>query len=123
MVDDEPDLRLLVRFTLEADGFDVVEAGSGEDALEAISKDAPNVVLLDIKLPGIDGWEVVRRVREQGNGLPIVMVSAHASDTTSRLAEDAGCNGYVAKPFRPDELRAAIDEATGAASPTQNEAR
>jgi two-component system alkaline phosphatase synthesis response regulator PhoP len=118
VVDDEPDLRLLVRLSLEAFGFEIFEAGNGQEALDAISKDPPDVVLLDIKLPVVDGWEVLRRLREADDPLPVIMLSAHASDTTSKRAMEAGSNGYIAKPFRPKELRDVIEQAKEASSPT-----
>jgi CheY-like chemotaxis protein len=114
VVDDEPDLRLLVRLSLEMYGYAITEAGSGEEALETIHGDPPDIVLLDIKLPGIDGWEVLRRLRENANGRPrVIMLSAHASDATSQRALEAGCVAYVAKPFQPDDLIDAIEISNG----------
>jgi DNA-binding response OmpR family regulator len=117
VVDDEPDIRLLVRFALEADGFDVTEVSSGEEALESISLDRPDVVLLDIKLPGMDGWQVVTQLRNSGDPIPVIMLSAHASDMTSSQAMEAGCRAYIAKPFSPTELSKQIQKTLSATDP------
>ena len=116
VVDDEPDLRLLVRLALETFGYRISEAGDGQQALDAIASDPPEVVLLDIKLPIVDGWEVLKRLRDEGSTLPIIMLSAHASDSTYDMAMEAGCNGYIAKPFRPNELHDVIEQAREAAT-------
>jgi two-component system, OmpR family, KDP operon response regulator KdpE len=116
VVDDEPDLRLLVRLALETFGYQISEAGDGQQALDTISSDPPDVVLLDIKLPIVDGWQVLQRLRSEGNLLPVIMLSAHASDSTYNKAMEAGCNGYIAKPFRPNDLRDVIEQAKEAAA-------
>jgi len=116
IVDDEPDVRLVARVILEAVGYDVLEVESGEAALAALdSGDLPDVVLLDVRMPGIDGWEVLRRVRTAPaplDRLPIVIFTADI-----RLAEQAPVpleerEFFLGKPFEPDELIALVGQAT-----------
>ena len=75
IVDDEPDIREILRYNLEKAGFNVIEASSGNDALNKLSKDL-NLAILDIMMPGKDGYEVCRKIREQGNTVPIIFLTA-----------------------------------------------
>ena len=106
VVDDEPDIRLLVRITLDGEGYDVVEASNGEEALEQIEREAPDLVFLDLRMPGIDGWGVLDRLSKNGDleRIPVVVVSAHATHGSSQRALSLGCRAYISKPFDPDEL-------------------
>lgn len=106
VVDDEPKNRELIRDTLEAHGFGVEEANDGEQALAAIAQSAPDVVLLDVAMPGMDGLEVCRRLRAQEStaDLPVIMVTAHA-DRQDRLdGIKAGANDYLTKPVDLQDL-------------------
>lgn len=111
VVDDEPDIRMLVRITLDGEGYDVVEASNGEEALEQIAREEPDLVFLDLRMPGIDGWGVLDRLSENGEleRIPVVVVSAHASHGSSQRALSLGCRGYISKPFDPDELLQAAE--------------
>ena len=115
VIDDEEDILLMIRIALEFDGFTVSTASTGEDGLELARKDPPDVILLDIRLPGIDGWEVLERLRadKRLSGTPVVMISAHATPSTPKRALGLGATAYLTKPFRPDELREAVSTATG----------
>jgi CheY-like chemotaxis protein len=106
VVDDEPDIVLMVRLILEMEGYDVLEAGTGEDALEVLAREDPDVLLLDIRLPGLDGWGVLDRLKSSNRleRLPVIMVSAHSTPSTSARAMDEGCSGYLTKPFDSDQL-------------------
>ncbi len=106
IIDDEPDIRLLVRFHLEAAGHEVVEAGSGRAGLAAAADDAIALVLLDLRLPDMDGWDVLAELcnRPEPQRVPVVVMSAHASPGTLKRAEDAGAKGYVIKPFVEADL-------------------
>ncbi|MDQ3985583.1 MAG: response regulator [Actinomycetota bacterium] len=118
LVDDEPDIRLLARIALQAEGHDVTEAATGEEALELVETEDPDLVILDIRLPGLDGWEVLERVRtdRDPDTMPIVMMSAHSSDSTLERARRAGSNDYIVKPFKVDDLiRVVNEQARGAA--------
>lgn len=115
VIDDEEDILLMIRIALEFDGHEVTTATTGEAGLELARRDAPDVILLDIRLPGIDGWEVLDRVRADPRigRIPIVMISAHATPSTPRRALGQGATAYLTKPFRPEDLRKAISEALG----------
>ena len=112
VVDDEPDIRLLTRLMLTTGGYRVLEAATGEEALETLNEHPVDLVFLDIRLPGIDGWEVLRRVQEADDlsNLPIVMMSAHTSPSTLARAREAGSAGYLVKPFKEEELLEYVED-------------
>jgi CheY-like chemotaxis protein len=118
VVDDEPDIVLMVRTILELEGDSVIEAGTGEQALEVLEREEPDVVLLDIRLPGVDGWAVLERLRESGrlDGLPVLMVSAHSTPSTYQRAEEEGSSGYLTKPFTSDELLSKLEQVVPSAA-------
>lgn len=113
VVDDEPDIRVLARVTLQGAGFDVVEAGTGEDAISMVKAQTPDAMLLDVRLPGMDGWEVLGSLREAQalSDLPVVVFSAHEMNEAAMRARDLGSVGFLPKPFMPEELVAAITSA------------
>lgn len=113
VVDDEPDIFLMVRVALQAAGHEPLEAGSGEAALDVLGREPVDVMLLDIRLPGIDGWEVLERARADAGlrALKIVMMSAHSSPGTKARAADLGCDAYLTKPFSLAELTDIVDAA------------
>jgi len=100
VVEDDPAMRMLVQFNLETAGFRVVLAETGSEGLERIAAEQPDVVLLDVMLPDIGGFDVARRV----SGVPIVFMSARASEDDYARGRDAGAIDYVAKPFDPVAL-------------------
>ncbi len=110
VVEDEADIMLTIRLTLQADGYRVVGVGSGEAALDVFNESPPDVTVLDVALPGIDGLEVVRRIRADRNhsNARIIMSSAHASGDVRRLAMALDCSGYLTKPFSTADLSAMI---------------
>jgi CheY-like chemotaxis protein len=112
VIDDEPDIVLMVRTILELEGDDVLEASTGEAALEVLEREDPDVALLDIRLPGLDGWDVLRRLRDSGRleQLPVLMVSAHSTPSTFERAQAEGSSGYLTKPFTSDELLRKLEE-------------
>jgi DNA-binding response OmpR family regulator len=116
IVDDEPDIRMLARLALEADGHSATEASTGEKALELAGDANFDIVLLDIRLPGLDGWDVLRTLRsDRGpDDLPIVIMSAHSSESTLIRARQEGSNDYIVKPFKVDDLLRIVAEQTGA---------
>ncbi len=106
-VEDDERIRTAVRLALEDEGWTVTEADNGEDALKAFAQQATDVVLIDIMLPGIDGFEVCRAIRHDSD-VPIVMVTAR-DDTHDVVAGlEAGADDYLTKPFAPKELSARI---------------
>lgn len=110
LVDDEPDIRFTARFMLEPEGYSLVEAETGEQALEFLGKSTPDAILLDIRLPGIQGWDVLEHVRLNQPDVPVVMMSAHSSGDTMKRAMREGSTAYLLKPFKQDELLRVLDD-------------
>lgn len=110
VVDDEEDIRELVRYNLSKAGYDVVCAASGEEALVAAKQVRPILVLLDVMLPGMDGLEVCRRLKEDASlkNIPIVMVSARGEEADVVTGLELGADDYVSKPFSPSVLLARV---------------
>lgn len=113
LVDDEDDIRLLARIILERAGFDVVEAPSGERALEVIDTMTIDLVLLDIRMAGMDGWEVMTAIAQRPDDRRprILACSAHVAPSVLDRAIDMGCVEVLVKPFTPDECLAAVHRA------------
>lgn len=112
LVDDEPDIRFTARFMLETEGYSLIEAATGERAIEMLAETTPDAILLDIRLPGIQGWEVLDHVRTSQPGVPVVMMSAHSSGETMKRAMDEGSTAYLLKPFKQDELLRVLNAVT-----------
>lgn len=108
VVDDEPPIRRFLRTSLSAQGYDITEAEDGAKALEEVRRRAPDVLVLDLGLPGIDGLEVIRRLRGSGATLPIIVLSSRVDEAGKVEALDLGADDYVTKPFGVDELLARI---------------
>jgi two-component system KDP operon response regulator KdpE len=108
VVDDEPSFRRLLRTSLSAQGYRVLEAGTGQGAIDSLGRDAPEVVLLDLGLPDMDGLEVIRRVRGSGARTPIIVLSSRGDERGKVQALDLGADDYVTKPFGMGELVARI---------------
>jgi DNA-binding response OmpR family regulator len=107
LVDDDPNIRQLVSLYLTREGFEVQEAQRGDEALKHFKAAAPNLILLDIMLPGIDGWQVCREVRKVSN-IPIIMLTAKDETFDKVLGLELGADDYLSKPFEPKELVARI---------------
>lgn len=107
VVDDEPPIRRLLKTSLGAQGYDVIEAGTGTAALAAVERDKPDLMILDLGLPDLDGAEVIRRLRPQ-SPLPIIVLSSRDDERGKVEALDLGANDYVVKPFGMEELVARI---------------
>jgi excisionase family DNA binding protein len=107
VVDDDPQVREVVRVNLELEGYAVREAANAEDGLAALEEEAPDVILLDVLMPQVDGWEMLRRVQERhGVGsIPVVMFSGQLD--AGREAAERGAQGFIGKPF---DLRALIEQ-------------
>jgi len=108
IVDDEPDIRAILRYNLEKEGFSITEAVDGNDALDKLSKDL-DLAILDIMMPGKDGYDVCRKIREQGNTLPIVFLTAMDREFDEIKGLEVGADDYVRKPFSPKMLIARIN--------------
>ncbi len=112
LVDDEPDIRFTARFMLEPEGYLLLEASTGEQALELLGETTPDAILLDIRLPGIQGWDVLDHVRRNQPGVPVVMMSAHSSGDTMQRAMNEGSTAYLLKPFKQAELLRVLQDVT-----------
>ena len=110
VVDDDPTIRRTLRINLRARGYDVEEVGSGADALATLRDAAPDIVILDLGLPDLDGVEVLRRIRS-GSAVPVVVLSARQQSDDKVEALDEGADDYVTKPFGMDELMARVRSA------------
>ncbi|MBI5293231.1 MAG: response regulator transcription factor [Chloroflexi bacterium] len=108
VVDDESTIREVIRRYLERDGYTVVEAATGRTALEIASREKPDLIVLDLMLPGVDGLALTRQLRERGSQVPIVMLTAKGSTADRIHGLDTGADDYLAKPFSPQELMSRI---------------
>lgn len=104
LVEDEESIRKFVKINLEREGYKIFEAGSGEEGLEIARAERPDVVVLDIMLPGIDGFEVCKILREEFPSLGIIMLTAKAEDYDKIMGLQYGTDDYLTKPFNPTEL-------------------
>ncbi|GAA1506618.1 response regulator transcription factor [Dactylosporangium maewongense] len=104
VVDDDPTVSDVVRRYLEREGFTVALAGDGRQALDSYDAERPDLVVLDLMLPGIDGLEVCRRLRAQDRTLPVIMLTALGEESDRVLGLELGADDYVTKPFSPREL-------------------
>jgi len=109
VVDDDPQVREVVRVNLELEGYAVREAANADEGLAAVEHDAPDLILLDVMMPQVDGWEMLRRVQERhGIGsIPVVMFSGQLESAVEREAAERGARAFVGKPF---DLRALIEQ-------------
>jgi putative two-component system response regulator len=103
VADDEPAMRVLVRVNLEVEGVEVLEARDGLEALDLVARERPDLVLLDVMMPGLDGWEVARRLTDapETRDIPILFMTALAGTEDRRRGFEAGGVGYIVKPFDP----------------------
>jgi two-component system cell cycle response regulator DivK len=103
LVEDHPDNRDVYRMVLEHYGYRVVEARDGAEGLRRAREEHPALILMDISIPVLDGWEVTRRLKADPAtaGIPIIALTAHALTTDRAKAEEAGCEGYLSKPCEP----------------------
>ena len=106
IVDDDPGLRGFVRASLELEGYSVREAASAEEGLAVLDEEPPDLILLDVMMPKVDGWEMLRRVQERhGVGaIPVLMFSGKIDEQSLRQAADRGAHGFIGKPFDPQQL-------------------
>jgi len=106
VVEDNERNRYLISFLLKGDGFEVIEALTGEDGVEMAIREQPDIVLMDIQLPGIDGYETTRRIRASPGGekVPIIALTSYAMTGDRERSLAAGCTGYVEKPINPDTI-------------------
>jgi len=114
-VDDQEDNRRILRDRLTAAGYEVIEAEDGEQAVEMAAAKIPDLILMDIQLPGIDGYEATRRIKANPllKAVPVIAVTSYALTGDDDKAFEAGCDAYIPKPFSPRALLAKIQEYIG----------
>ncbi len=115
VIDDEQDIQLLCRLNMAREGLAIREATCGADGLEMAAQDIPEVVVLDIMMPEMDGFEVLRRLKDDARtcDVPVVMLTARTSEEDRRRSRELGAALFVTKPFAPDELAKSVDALIG----------
>lgn len=110
VVEDQPDNRQIIRDMLVDTGYDITEVENGEEALAAIAKQRPDLILMDIQLPVMDGYTATRRIKSDAalKSIPIIAVTSYALSGEEKKAREAGCDDYVPKPYSPRQLLAKI---------------
>lgn len=113
VVDDNPGIRAMLNVALGDEGYAVRTATNGAEALELVEHEAPDLILLDMRMPVMNGWEFARRLRERGGRQPVIIVMTATVDPR-QWAEEIGANGHLGKPFELDELFSIIERCTRA---------
>ena len=110
VVEDQEDNRQILRDLLTTGGYDIIEAENGQDAITATETNQPDLILMDIQLPVMDGYEATRRIKSNPDlkSIPIIVVTSYALSGDEEKARSAGCDDYVAKPYSPRQLLAKI---------------
>lgn len=120
VVDDSADVRLVCRVNLEYHGFEVFDAENGDEALELARRERPDLVLLDVMLPDVDGWQILSTLKSHSEtaSIPVVMLTARTREADQIRGWRSGASDYIIKPFNPEALiptvRAALEDAVGA---------
>lgn len=111
VIDDEPDIRTLVNLTLTREGYEVSVAADGAEGLRLLTEFRPDVVLLDLRMPVVNGWRFLEMAREAGEleNVRVVAISAHTGKPAAEDAKAAGCDAYISKPFTTEELLEAVE--------------
>jgi len=112
VVDDEAQAVKMMKMSLEADGYEVTGAYDGQEALERARKEMPDLMILDLMLPKLDGYKVCRMLKfdEKYKSMPIILFTARAQESDMRMGEDVGADAYITKPFEPQVLLSKIQE-------------
>ena len=120
VVDDDPNIAQLVKLYLEKEGYEVTVETRGDDAMAAFQKNPPSLMLLDVMLPGMDGWQVCRGIRQMSN-IPIIMLTAKDETFDKVLGLELGADDYITKPFEGKELVARVKAVLRRAAPGESE--
>ncbi|HYB70308.1 MAG TPA: response regulator transcription factor [Candidatus Bathyarchaeia archaeon] len=122
VVEDEPDVAEMIRYNLGREGYDVRVAGNGTDALRQVKEAKPDVVLLDIMVPQLNGWEICRRLKQdrETKAIPVIMVTGRVEEGDKVLGFELGADDYVTKPFSPRELIARVRAVTRRGRPIED---
>jgi two-component system, OmpR family, phosphate regulon response regulator PhoB len=110
IVEDSAVIRRLIEVCLRAADLEIITRDDGRTGLTAVSSESPDLVVLDIGLPGMDGWEVLDRIRkdETTKDIPVVVLTAHAEEESRRRANEGGADAFVTKPFQPNDFRSTV---------------
>ncbi len=116
LVDDSPTILMVARALLEGSSYDILSARSGQEGLETALAERPDLILMDVVMPGMDGFEACRRLRAMAETreIPIILVTTRSSPEHVERGYESGCNDYIIKPFDGDELRAKVQSLLGA---------
>ncbi|HEX8600625.1 MAG TPA: response regulator [Chloroflexia bacterium] len=112
VIDDEPEILSTVATILEFEGYEVEQAANGAEGLDCIERNRPSLVLLDMRMPVLNGWDFARILKEKGVHLPIIVMTA--AQDARQWAREVGASGYIAKPFDVDDLLTTVGELVGA---------
>ena len=104
VVDDDPRMREYVRANMELEGYTVLEAGSADEGMSVLEGEQPQLILLDVMMPGIDGWEMLQRIQEKHGSIPVIMFSGKIDALSAAEAEQRGATGFIGKPFDLQQL-------------------
>ena len=112
IIDDEKDLVDMIKLRLEAAGYKIIIAYDGQEGLNKARKEKPNLIILDLMLPRIDGYKVCRMLKfdEKYKKIPIIMFTARAQESDMKMGEEVGADGYITKPFDPKVLLSKVEE-------------
>lgn len=110
VVEDSAVIRRLIEVCLRAGDVEIITREDGPGGLEAVTSESPDLVVLDIGLPGMDGWQVLDRIRSQPatRHLPVVVLTAHAEEESRRRADEGGADAFITKPFQPNDFRETV---------------
>ncbi len=110
IVEDSAVIRRLIEVCLRAADLEIITRDDGKSGLSAVSSEVPDLVVLDIGLPGMDGWEVLDRIRNDNSteSIPVVVLTAHAEEESRRRANEGGADAFVTKPFQPNDFRSTV---------------
>jgi excisionase family DNA binding protein len=104
VVDDDPRVREYVRVNMELEGYTVLEAGSADEGMSVLDGQQPQLILLDVMMPGVDGWEMLQRIQERHGSIPVIMFSGTVDAKVAADAAQRGATGFIGKPFDPQAL-------------------
>ena len=123
VIDDEKDLIELVRYNLEKEGFDVIAANDGQSGLEVVKRHRPDLVVLDLMMPGLDGLQVCQRLRSdpRSGRIPVIMLTAKATEADRVVGLELGADDYITKPFSPREVVARVKAVLRRSTPEHNQ--
>ncbi|MDZ7860411.1 MAG: response regulator [Candidatus Krumholzibacteriota bacterium] len=112
VVDDEANITQILEFSIEAEGYEVVSASNGEEAIEKARKEQPNLIILDIMMPKVDGYEACRALKSDPltKKIPVILLTAKGREIDKRLGYEVGATDYIVKPFSPSKLIEKVNE-------------